>query len=495
MEMKNKTSNVSRGVPFLDQKFVVFCVIFIVLNITVSIESLWVNGFTTMAIVSPLLAISFAAYAYLDHRRPIQALGMIYHTLTMAVSGNTHVRITGTKGLGEVGKVAWAVNDLLDIVEANFKDTSNCFQRASEGKFHRRGFSHGLPGEFGATMDNINLALQSMEDAALFSRQNRLLSELHRLNTGNLLSNLKANQQDMMALSDTMDSVLSLAEETRSGAQESREAVTDMQSSLTDMNQRMAQMGETAKALDHESIRIAETIRIITEIAEQTNLLALNAAIEAARAGDVGRGFAVVADEVRQLADRTRSSTSEISEVVNNLRQRIETMVSQTLNVAEQSEQVSSRVGAFVSNVEAAANSSENTIDHMTEAKDSTFASLVKVDHVIYMQNGYIALENGKACPEREAVAVDHFNCRLGKWYYEGIGRDTFSKVPAFKELEPYHRAVHTGVQNALELVGEDWLHNDEILRRLVKEMEKAEAASSDVIALIGQMQAQKYAR
>ena len=62
--------------------------------------------------------------------------------------------------------------------------------------------------------------------------------------------------------------------------------------------------------------KISGITRMISEIAEQTNLLALNAAIEAARAGDSGRGFAVVADEVRKLAERTTTSTAEISRMV-----------------------------------------------------------------------------------------------------------------------------------------------------------------------------------
>ena len=57
----------------------------------------------------------------------------------------------------------------------------------------------------------------------------------------------------------------------------------------------------------------------IIEISNQTNLLALNASIEAARAGEAGKGFAVVADEIRQLAEKTRSETESIAQILDEL--------------------------------------------------------------------------------------------------------------------------------------------------------------------------------
>lgn len=101
------------------------------------------------------------------------------------------------------------------------------------------------------------------------------------------------------------------------GSQVVQQAMCEMSSSAEEI----VRLSALITTLDNRSDQINQIIGAIKSIADQTNLLALNAAIEAARAGDQGRGFSVVADEVRSLAQRTASSTSDITEMIATIQQ------------------------------------------------------------------------------------------------------------------------------------------------------------------------------
>ncbi len=76
----------------------------------------------------------------------------------------------------------------------------------------------------------------------------------------------------------------------------------------------------TILALSEKTQQIGEITRVVDSLAQQSRMLALNAAIEAAKAGEAGRGFAVVAGEVKGLAERSRQSTAQVQNILQEIR-------------------------------------------------------------------------------------------------------------------------------------------------------------------------------
>jgi hypothetical protein len=107
------------------------------------------------------------------------------------------------------------------------------------------------------------------------------------------------------------------------------------------------------------------------------------------------------------------------------------------------------------------------------------------------MQNGYTLLNGIEEA--KDAVAVNHHNCRLGKWYYDGEGAAIFGDTHSFKELEEHHENVHSYVQQA---VVDDFEYGDDIVEynnSILNSMSKAEDASKNVLNSINTMLNEKY--
>lgn len=148
------------------------------------------------------------------------------------------------------------------------------------------------------------------------------------------MSKMNSDIQNITDSSNEMDQITDVARElTNKGATYVDHVVEQMnfiQASVTKASQSILSLRDRSK-------EISSIIEIITDVAEQTNLLALNAAIEAARAGEHGKGFAVVAEEVKKLAEESKKSASQITEMITHIQRETNESV-QMMN--EESKQV-----------------------------------------------------------------------------------------------------------------------------------------------------------
>lgn len=478
----------------MGERFLLVCAIFIVLTFAMDIYFTMHHEFDPVAWVFPFVALGFSIYVYLQYRHAVQVVEKMHQVLNSSRQGLLHERVTRTHSLGEIGKAAWELNDFLDLVEAYFKEVNTCFVLVSQGVYYRKALAHGLPGQFANSLNKINLAIKAMEENVQYIRKNELASRIHTMNSSKLLESLRLGQQDLVGISGEMDKIETIAVANREAAARSLSEVGKISNVLSTMNEQVQHLAQSAESLGRESSAIDSAVSIIAEIADQTNLLALNAAIEAARAGESGRGFAVVADEVRKLAERTKQATMEINVIVENFRGHVGRMIDETTSASGVTARVHQQMSDFKGQFSEFSLAAENTIGRVSKTKDWSFGSLVKMDHLIYMQNAYRAVEFNQEDESEavRAVRVDHRNCRLGNWYLDA-GKTAFGRTTAYAELDAPHARVHACVHRALQLSRQDWVMDEGVRKDLIEQLEAAENASSEVVRLVSEMVNEKH--
>lgn len=243
-----------------------------------------------------------------------------------------------------------------------------------------------------------------------------------------------------------------------------------------------SQSGAAVENMSARAEEISSILSMIRGIAEQTNLLALNAAIEAARAGESGRGFAVVADEVRGLADKTQTAITDIDNVISALKTNV-------TSVSDMSSQLITNIKSVVDNMATFENHLNDVDNQVTDhfqgidtMTDMVFMSLAKSDHLLWKINTYLSINNHKPTFD----FVDHHNCRLGKWYYEGEGKEFFSHSSHYKALEEPHSIVHNTTKVIFDLIEQESIDYDRLMQAL-KSMEDASQAVFDRLSEITQ--------
>lgn len=168
-------------------------------------------------------------------------------------------------------------------------------------------------------------------------------------------------------------------------------------------------------SLSIEMKEIKKIIKLIVEIVEQTKLLSLNASIEAARAGETGKGFAVVAKNIKSLADKSKRSLTDISNIINSIQAKTDEMV---LSVDDADKMINLQLEA-VSEVDKSFRTIHHAMDqiiiNMDSSKQSLSKALVSKEHALTSIDNIHVLSTNTASATQE-VSVSACDQEAGAW-------------------------------------------------------------------------------
>jgi methyl-accepting chemotaxis protein len=478
---------------FLAERLKIFIALFVLFPLADVFFS-WLEGaYSHWHLIFPLAAIITALILLQSMKMPFYIMKRTEQVLEEMLQGKFTSRITQVPWMGEAGHIAWDLNESLDQLETFFREVKTSFELVSQGQYYRRTMVAGLHGELANTLNRINESLDAMVDNAAYIMRNEKAAELQQLNTSQTMNNLLLSQNDLSRITNEMEKVSEIATDNMQKAQQSEKAVSQVVDAQTRTLGMIEHSHQTMIRLNDMSEEITGILAMISEIADKTNLLALNASIEAARAGDHGRGFAVVADEVKNLAASTIQATNDIRNVVQSFQKETEVMQKNSNEMLHMANEVQQEMANMSGNFNEFAQKAQTTYTSVNFAHDISYASLVKVDHMIYKQKAYKTFHAGTENDDANAVKVDHHNCRLGKWYYEGDGQEAFGNLRSFKELEQPHSEVHSAGHAALDLLSQNWEKDKGLLDKILENYQHMEEASDRVMDRIDAMITEKH--
>jgi methyl-accepting chemotaxis protein len=263
----------------------------------------------------------------------------------------------------ETSDLATSMNHIQESLRRLVGDIRGIAFKVASSAQHLSGTSQEMSAsslQVADTVDQISKGAETQAD--MVEESNRLFREVA------MSINLVASSAKKVAESahQTVETANSGSELAGSSLGSIRQVLVEVESSGRQMVNFVAQLQ-----------KINKFVEVIDSIAQKTNLLALNATIEAARAGEYGHGFAVVAEEIRKLADSTTVSASEITSLVEGIK--------------EEGQQVQVSMGQVIEEMESSREAVDRTSQAFTAITQNAVGTRVKANSIAELAEQQIA--------------------------------------------------------------------------------------------------------
>jgi methyl-accepting chemotaxis protein len=356
-------------------------------------------------------------------------------------------------------------------------------------------------------LDNtVNLAEFSEENAASFTQSEASAKEIttrtkelskYSLEVYSIIADLL---HEAKGITKSTEDLLSISEETTATAEQLGANLNEIKGSTTESERiafevsevlsdtRVNTIGDAVNSMDEvenavnnnlqlvknlemKSKDVEKVLTVVNDVTKQTNLLSVNAAILASQAGEYGTGFAVVADEIKMLADRTASSSKEITNIIKTIQSEVAISIiatEESKRVVNQGKTLVLRTDSAIVNVLERAQRSSMITKKIQVATEEQVKGISQLNDAM---EHLVTIASGVAEIVREQ---------------EKKSKHVLNITEKFKDISGFIKNSTQEQSTGMHLIAKNFEHVNEMIKGINKATSEQDRSNKDILAIAG---------